>query len=146
MVNSNSAVMLFLKIRHHFKYLFEWKIRPTDKRGTCNTQQERSSFMFSNSKHVQKIATSLHFSLRLNLAKRYTDKNTKIVTYLKRTWKKYIYMLVELETTTEIAACVLHDLTAKIIRTPPPIFCPYPKTSAMLYPLSYQATWIDGQL
>ena len=28
-------------------------------------------------------------------------------------------MLVEFETTTEIAACVLHDLTAKIIRTPP---------------------------
>ena len=49
----------------------------------------------------------------------YTDKNTKIVTYLKRTWTKSIYMLVEFETTTEIAACVLHDLTAKIIRTPP---------------------------
>ena len=28
-------------------------------------------------------------------------------------------MLVEFETTTEIAACVLHDLTAKIIGTPP---------------------------
>ena len=28
-------------------------------------------------------------------------------------------MLVEFETTTEIAACVLHELTAKIIRTPP---------------------------
>ena len=29
--------------------------------------------------------------------------------------EKYIY----LETTTEIAACVLHDLTAKAIQTPP---------------------------
>ena len=28
-------------------------------------------------------------------------------------------MLVEFETTTEIAACVSHDLTAKVLRTPP---------------------------
>ena len=28
-------------------------------------------------------------------------------------------MLVEFETTTEIAACILHDLTTKIIQTPP---------------------------
>ena len=32
-------------------------------------------------------------------------------------------MLVEFETTTEIAECVLHDLTAKIIRTPPVYRC-----------------------
>ena len=35
--------------------------------------------------------------------------------------EKYIYMLIEFETTTEIAACFLHDLTAKIIR-PPPVY------------------------
>ena len=43
--------------------------------------------------YVQKIAISLHFLLKLNLAKGYTDKNTKIATYLKRTWKKYIFIM-----------------------------------------------------
>ena len=94
---------------------------------TCNMQQARSFIRLVIQNICSEVAISLHFSLKLNLAKRYTDNNTNNdCNILKANMEKlYLYVCWSSKPQhydvgrTEITACVLHDLTAKIIRTPP---------------------------